>query len=61
MKYKLCVIIPFRFQNSRQDFKERLLYPLLDKKIPSSVCFLVVDEGSDPDKAQEMQETWYLL
>ena len=45
-KFKLCVIIPFRYQESRSDFEERLLYPMMDKKIPDSVCFFVVDDGS---------------
>lgn len=53
---RLTSIIPMRLSAQREDAVERLDFIRLDTEIPSEVGFLVVDDGSLPEYAAQIQK-----
>ncbi|WP_435655866.1 capsular polysaccharide export protein, LipB/KpsS family [Brucella pituitosa] len=47
---RVTCIIPFRYLEDRPDAVERFRHPKLDIDTPSVIHFLVVDDGSDPER-----------
>ncbi len=45
----LTVIIPFKYTKQREDILERIAFAKLDKNIPDSIDFLLVDYNSEPE------------
>lgn len=52
----LSVIVPVRFSDLRSDLIERIAFINSDSIIPNSVEFLVIDDGSAPDKSVLIKE-----
>jgi predicted glycosyltransferase involved in capsule biosynthesis len=53
---ELTCIIPLRISKDRLDAIERLSYFLMDNEMPSSVGFLVVDDGSEVEEANKIKK-----
>lgn len=52
----VTVVLPVRVCSSRPDALRRLAFPRLDERIPDSVGFVVVDDGSPPSMAQSLRD-----